>query len=145
MLSKETRQKALTELIRTQKIATQQHLQRAMEDAGIQTTQASLSRDISEMGILKESGFYVLHPASFYQGGILQVLSVQSAGPNLLVVKTAPGSASTIGLGIDESRIDGVVGTLAGDDTLFVAISSLRKATQIKKEILKKFRPKTGH
>lgn len=144
-LNKENRQKALSEIIKSQKIGKQGDLLKAMEAIGISATQASLSRDIAELGVLKENGHYVLHPASFYQGGILQIISIQPAGPNLLVVKTAAGAASAVSSGIDDAKIDDVVGTIAGDDTIFVAISSPRKASLIKKEIVKKFRPTLNH
>lgn len=142
---KEQRQKVITEIIRSQKIATQEELLEAVKGVGLQTTQASLSRDIGEMGILKEGGCYVLHPASFFQGDHCYILSLQQAGPNLLVIKTASGSASLVGAGIDEAKIEGAIGTIAGDDTVFVALSNARRATAIKKEILRRFRPTHGH
>lgn len=142
---KETRQKALCGVVKTQKVSTQEELLAAIQGLGIKTTQASLSRDISELGILKENGRYVLHPSSFFQGDVLKILSIQSAGSNMLVVKTATGAASTVAVGIDEAQIDGVVGTLAGDDTVFVALASVRKVSPIKKEIIKRFKPVSGH
>lgn len=144
-LSKETRQKTLREMIRSQKIATQEVLLEAVQSLGITTTQATLSRDIAELGVLKENGYYVLHPASFFREGILQIIAIKSAGPNLLVVTTPSGAAQAVGLGIDEAKIDGVVGTIGGDDTIFVAITGMKKASTIKKEIIKRFRPIQGH
>lgn len=135
------RQKVITEIVRSQKIGTQEGLLEAVKGVGLQTTQASLSRDIAELGILKEGGCYVLHPASFFQGENCYILSLQQAGPNLLVIKTASGSASLVGAGIDEAKIEGAIGTIAGDDTVFVALSNARKGTTIKKEIWRRFRP----
>lgn len=142
---KERRQKVITELLRTQKIATQSELLEAVEEVGIHTTQASLSRDIAELGILKEGNHYVLHPSSFYQGAGGYLLSIHQAGPNLLVIKTAAGTAPLVGSGIDEAKMEGIVGTIAGDDTVFVAIANTRKSTIIKKEIWHKFRPAPHH
>lgn len=142
---KETRHKALTEIIRQEKIATQEGLLAALQGIGIQTTQASLSRDLNELGVIKENDAYVLHPAGFFRGENLLILSIKNAGPHLLVVKTQTGSASMVGMGIDEAKIEGVAGTIAGDDTVFVALESMRQSSHIKKEIIKKFKPKKGH
>ena len=143
--TKETRQKTLSEIIRSQKVATQEQLLAAMQALGVKTTQASLSRDISELGVVKEEGCYAMHPASFFQGGALQVLSLHAAGPNMLVVKTASGMASLVADGIDEAKIEGVVGTLAGENTVFVALFNARKSSKIKKEIIHRFRPVKSH
>lgn len=138
--TKSNRQRVINEVIRSQRISTQNELLRAIQDMGISTTQASLSRDIAELGIAKEGDHYVLHPSSFYQGEVLNILSIESAGPNMLVIKTAAGSAPLIGVGIDEAKIEGVAGTIAGDDTVFVALSNSRNAGPIKKEIFRRFR-----
>lgn len=135
----------VAEILRTEKISTQEELLQTLKESGIQTTQASLSRDIAELGILKEGKYYVLHPSGFFQGEGGYLFSIHQAGPNLLVIRTAAGSASLIGSGIDETKMDGVVGTIAGDDTVFVALGNARRATAIKKEIWQKFRPKQHH
>lgn len=144
-MQKETRQKALTEIIRSQKIGTQEGLLSALQGIGIRATQASLSRDLNELGIAKENNYYVLHPSSFFHGENLLILSIQSAGPNLLVIKTGSGSAPMVAVGIDEAKLEGVVGTIAGDDTVFVALGNGRKGSAIKKEIIHRFKPKVGH
>lgn len=143
--SRETRQKTIKEIIRSQKLATQEAVLAAVQSLGMITTQATLSRDITELGAIKENGYYVLHPASFFRDGLLQILAIKSAGPNLLVVNTPSGAAQAVGLGIDEAKIDGVVGTIGGDDTIFVAISGPKKASSIKREIIKRFQPVQGH
>lgn len=142
---KERRQKVITEILRTQKIANQAELLQAVTESGLQTTQASLSRDMAELGILKEGKYYVLHPSGFFQGEGGYLLAIHQAGPNLLVIRTAAGSAPLVGAGIDETKMDGVVGTIAGDDTVFVALSNARKGVTIKKEIWHKFRPTHHH
>ena len=138
-ISKAKRQKVLNEVIRAQNIATQEELLSEMNHLGISTTQASLSRDITELGILKENGFYVLHSSSLFQGNAIPILSIHQAGSNLLIVKTAAGFASTVAIGIDEAKMNGVVGTIAGDDTVFVAIHQQRKMGPIKREIVQRF------
>lgn len=103
-------------------VSTQERLAELLRSEGHEVTQSSVSRDLYELGVAKVSGRYVVgqvQPTSSLVAAGL-VASLQS-GPNLIVVKTATGAASRIGLLIDEGGFEGVVGTLAGDDTVFVA------------------------
>src|SRR5690606_23876391 len=94
-----------------------------------------ISRDFQELGVVKLGGRYVSAsemqepepaPTNF------SIVSVKSAGPNLSVVKTPAGAANLLAIKLDSQQIPGVVGTIAGDDTVFVALSG--KAAQARFE-----------
>ena len=96
---------------------------------GIEATQSSVSRDLRDLGVVKVGGRYVAPPLR--QGSVEDLRAaahflrgVKPAGPNLAVVLTVAGAAQAIGLALDHAEYPEVVGTLAGDDTVFVATAS---------------------
>lgn len=102
---------------------TQEELGSRLRAEGIEVTQSTLSRDLAEMGAIKRKGIYALPDTQtkpFVQAGLR---AMASAGPHLVVVHTEVGCAQRVGLMIDHEAIPGVVGTLAGDDTIFIALS----------------------
>jgi transcriptional regulator of arginine metabolism len=131
------RQELILRLIDRGEIATQDELVAALHRAGVEASQASVSRDIAALGLVKAGGRYALPaPAAPAHNSREQrisefLLAVVPAGDHLLVVKTLPGEASGTALAIDELDFAGVVGTVAGDDTIFLALSgrSARDAT----------------
>ncbi len=130
--SKTVRQEALLDAVRKGTYGTQESLVRALKKQGITATQASVSRDISELGLIKVGGRY--QPPGGGSAGPPQPLrayvkSVGAAGSNLVVIKTSTGTAQQVGLALDHEAQSGVVGTIAGDDTVFVAFES-KKSSQ---------------
>lgn len=105
---------------------------------GIEATQATLSRDLRELGVLKGPAGYTLPSEGGQRAGgrelreaaAAYLLSVQPAG-NLVVLRTGPGQASALALEVDRCGFDGVVGTVAGDDTIFIAAKSARLAIRL--------------
>jgi transcriptional regulator of arginine metabolism len=127
--AKTARQNALLEAIRSEEIRTQNDLVAALRRRGLSATQVSVSRDIAELGLGKVRGRY--EPPTVTRGHDdpslplrAWVRDVAQAGPNLVVIRCEVGTAQRIGLAIDQSGLPGVVGTLAGDDTVFVATAS---------------------
>lgn len=118
---KRRRQEALQQLIKSTKIATQEDLKEELEALGFHVTQSSLSRDINELGIVKQNGYYCLFASNRLGGIIPPITSSIAAGPNLIVLKTLPSMAPSMGAQIDSENLGGIVGTVAGDDTVFVA------------------------
>lgn len=114
------RRQLLVRFVRSGRVRTQHDLQRAFHRHGLRVTQSSLSRDIAQLGLVKRRGAYAL-PGEGEKHPLPPVLAVDSAGPNLLVLKTMPGMAASIAVAIDERHLPHVVGTVAGDDTVFVA------------------------
>ena len=126
MMQKETRQKKVLSLIRARRIGTQEELTAQLERAGVPATQSSVSRDLEELGIIKRRGYYTLPHAS--NGTVARgLLSVDAAGDALVVAKCEPGLASAVAVEIDGAHIEEIVGTLAGEDTIFIAVNE-RKA-----------------
>jgi transcriptional regulator of arginine metabolism len=123
--SKAARQSAILGAIAAGDVATQNDLVVALKKQGVAATQVSISRDIAELGLVKVAGVY--RPAA--EGGVADaelplrtsVRAVTPAGPNLTVVRCDAGTAPRVGLVLDGLTLAGLVGTLAGDDTVFVA------------------------
>ena len=121
-MQKAERHQTILDLIGAMRIGRQDELVRALGDRGFTVTQASVSRDLDELGIVKVNGAYAQQPRRSDGLGIA-LLSVETAGPNMIVVKTAPGLASATTVRIDAAKLPGIVGTIAGDDTIFIAVS----------------------
>ncbi len=128
MNSAERRRAAVARIIRTRPIATQDELLAAMGAAGFRATQATLSRDLARLGARRvshpEGGTrYELAEGSGENGlGALRGLVGEiAANATLVVIRTHPGSAPAIARAIDLAEIPEVLGTIAGDDTIFVA------------------------
>lgn len=122
------RRDAVARIIRSRRIGTQEELLAALADAGFQATQATLSRDLARLGARRvsrpEGGtVYELEAAAEGNGlGALRGLVQEiSANASLVVIRTHPGSAPAIARAIDLGRVPEVLGTIAGDDTIFVA------------------------
>lgn len=141
---KKRRQEKIIELINEYEIETQEDLARYLNEAGYSVTQATVSRDIREMALVKVPGVrvkqrYRMTPegggGSSGLGrqyvGVMQdaVVSMEQAG-NLLVIKTASGMAMAVAAAVDAMNLDGIVGSIAGDDTILCAV---RTEEQVKK------------
>ncbi len=136
-MQKEQRQEALLNLIGENRISRQDELAAQLEKHGFPVTQSSVSRDLVELGIVKTGGFYSL-PQKSAVAMTVGVKSLQVAGDNLVVAKCDSGLASACAVRIDAEDLDEVVGTVAGDDTIFIAVrdaksqrAALRKIWEI--------------
>jgi len=125
---KSARQTAILQAITQEDVATQNDLVHALKKRGIASTQVSISRDIAELGLVKAGGAY--RPASSEAAPDAEmplrtfVRAVIAAGPNLTVIRCDTGTAPRVGLALDGLAQPGLVGTLAGDDTVFTATES---------------------
>ncbi len=129
---KTKRQAKLLEIVRTQSVTTQTELAALLVKAGTNCTQVSVSRDIRELGLVKRDGRYVMPDAptgapdiddlASTVGGFIQTVDI--VGPNLVVVRTLPGTAHSVALLLDAVDWPGLAGSVAGDDTIFVAVHS---------------------
>jgi transcriptional regulator of arginine metabolism len=126
---RDRRQREILTLLRRRRLASQGEIVDALRRRGVEATQPSVSRDLQELGIVKVGGRYVTPPlrqappkelaeaARFVRG-------VRPAGPHLAVVATDVGTAQTVALALDHASYPEVVGTVAGDDTIFVATAT---------------------
>ena len=141
------RRNQIASLVREHPVRSQDELQRLLAARGFVVTQPTLSRDVKELALVKSATGYALPapaaalPAS---GGASKVerlmkefgLSVQSAG-TLVIVKTPPGAANALALGIDQAALPDVAGTIAGDDTIFLATRSPIAAARLARTLSK--------
>jgi transcriptional regulator of arginine metabolism len=122
------RQAAIQEILARRAIRTQGQLLDALRGRGFDVTQPSVSRDLADLKAVKVDGRYrIPRPlaAAGVDGDLREaaeaIRETRLAGPNLMVVRTRPGRASIVGLAFDRSGLPGMVGCIAGDDTVFVA------------------------
>ena len=133
---KQKRQRAILELIEKEEISTQEELTEKLKKMGYKVTQATVSRDIKELRLLKvltPMGSYKYATADKAENGLTDrfirmlaesVLSVADSG-NMIVVKTLSGSAAVAAEALDSFHWPEVLGTIAGDNTIFMVIRSL--------------------
>ncbi|MBM7614014.1 arginine repressor [Alkaliphilus hydrothermalis] len=145
---KYTRHAKILELIEAHEIETQEELSEELKKNGFKVTQATVSRDIKELRLIKvlaKSGKYK-YATLKSQDSILSdrlirlfkdsILSIDHAG-NMLVLKTIPAAAQAAASAIDAAGIDGIVGSVAGDDTIFVLIRDHDKMEEAKEKFKK--------
>ena len=134
--SKEARQTKILEILKLMKISDQEQLLEELRRAGIVTSQSTVSRDLGELGVFKADHVYRL-PGFRSRNGFIK--SVETAGPNLIILKTPPGQASMVTLTIDHEEIPEIAGTLAGDDTIFAAVKEAGRQRRVLGRIQKLF------
>ncbi len=120
----------ILELISTRAIHTQEELAEALSAEGWQVTQSSVSRDIAALRLAKAGGVYRRAPAASAKGADPNevrisegVLGADPAGEALVVVHTPPGEANRVAVALDRLAWPEIVGTIAGDDTIFLAVA----------------------
>jgi transcriptional regulator of arginine metabolism len=127
---KEDRQRAILEIVRQRPVHTQQELANALAGRGLSATQATVSRDIQELGLIRTGdGYRVGAPLSVVTDLVLSMTRVQF----LVVIHTPPGTANVVARAIDESELAGVAGTVAGDDTLIVVLGDDAAADELRR------------
>ena len=133
---KEARQEAIARLVQNEPIQTQMELIEHLKQAGFGVTQATVSRDIKDLMLIKipyKNGHYRYalsnekqsvmsksHTAILFQEAVVKIDSAM----NMVVLHTIPGSASSVAFAIDHSKNDVIIGTLAGDDTVLIILKT---------------------
>ena len=143
-MDKVYRRTQIVDLLRNEEVETQDDLRRKLKRRGIHVTQATVSRDIEELGLVKTRTGYRLPdavgPIASIQPTLAIVLkeflSETRLAANLVILKTRPGNAHSVAAALDANPWDEVIGTIAGDDTIFVATPSSHQAELIRKKIL---------
>ena len=140
------RRNALVRLLASGLVRKQQDLVRLLRKEGYVATQSSISRDLREIGVLKARGRYALPPQDVVRAnGNFNTLAqfvreIRRAGPCLTVVRTSTGAAQSVAVAIDKAQWPEVVGTLSGDDTIFIATGNLRAQSGIVSRLREVFR-----
>jgi len=140
MATRNGRHAKIRELVTKRHVASQEQLARLLAAEGIPVTQSTLSRDIRILGLVKVRGSYQaaseLGPAPDQMRRRLQELVVRTShAGNIVVLKTAPGNAHSLGVALDSAEWPEVLGTVAGDDTVFVVVRRPRLARKVVRRI----------
>ena len=141
------RQSKILELIEREKIDTQEDLSSRLKALGYTATQATVSRDIKELRLIKvmtpDGTYKYASAARENEAGIIgrirnifkeSVVSIDSA-QNIVVIKTLPGLGSAAGSAVDAMRLPEVVGSVAGDDTVFAVMRTTEQADKFREEM----------
>jgi len=128
--TKSQRHNAILEVVNRGSVHTQQEIARALARRGVRATQATISRDIQELGLVRAGSGYRTSAALVSE----LVLSIELVEP-VAVIRTPPGTANLVARRIDEAALAGVAGTVAGDDTI-IAVLRNRGAGRALKELL---------
>lgn len=147
---KQLRQRAIRDLLAQRPIRTQQELAAALRERGFRTTQATISRDVADLGLIK-----VAHDGVVAYAIPPRLVEAETTGEErlrkllpdlpfelheaglLLVLRTLPGSAHAIAAALDRARWPEVAGSIAGDDTLFVACPDRGSLRRVKRRLLR--------
>ena len=138
-MSKLARQNRILDLVQEEPLASQDELRLRLSRLGFKVTQATLSRDIHDLGLVKTPEGYMAPPGEAAPDAgaprinrLLREFVVQIRGAqNLLVLKTTPGSAQPVAAGIDAEDWPEIVGTVAGDDTILVICPDRKTADKL--------------
>jgi len=123
-----SRRAAILRIIREATVHNQDELVKILKNQGFDATQSSVSRDLRELGVAKAGDRYIVPapaedalPPNHFAAVSNFVLEIRTAGDALTVIKTTTGTAQSVAVAIDKSSWPEVVGTLSGDDTIFIA------------------------
>ncbi len=129
MISKNARQGRILELVRKRLVRSQEELSFLLKRDRVDVTQSTLSRDIRELGLVKVRGSYQISgemhsspPDDILRRAFEQFVIRTGVSGNVLMIKTSPGNAHSIGVVLDAAEWPEVLGTIAGDDTVFVLL-----------------------
>ncbi len=134
-MNKVHRHRLIARLLQGMQVRSQEHLKELLLSNGVRATQGTLSRDLRELGVVKAGTGYTLTPAENGKRATTDLeaavqrhmLSAESAG-TMVVLKTEPGHASLLAAQVDLAPMPGIVGSIAGDDTIFLAARTPREA-----------------
>jgi transcriptional regulator of arginine metabolism len=144
---KARRQSAILDAIGREPVRSQEQLRRALKSAGFDVTQATLSRDIRELGLVKGGAGRAYQPPNGGNGeapaigrpalprAVADHLTRVDRVQQLVLLRTGPGQAQLLGVALDGARLPEVVGTLAGDDTILVITPDVRRARAFVKRL----------
>ena len=142
MISKKARQGRILEIVRKRPVRSQEELSSLLKHEGAAATQSTLSRDIRELGLIKARGSYqppgdvAAMPSNDAVRRAFEQFVIQSGvSGNIVMIKTSPGNAHSIGAVLDAAHWPEVMGTVAGDDTVFVLLRHGRWGKKVMERI----------
>lgn len=126
----------ILEIINQNRMRDQRAVLEELERRGYNINQSTLSRHLRKLGVKKEDGHY--RYVNNKDSGLSEaqaVTKIALAPPNLIIIKTLPGHANAISWRLDEQQLEGIEGTVAGDDTVFIAVGSPEALAQVKDQL----------
>jgi transcriptional regulator of arginine metabolism len=139
---KRLRHKAILELVRTGKIASQEELLAGLQEREIEVSQSTLSRDVQELRLAKTAGVYTVIGQEAPRDSdetlrriVREFLEDIEVAANIVVLKTGSGHASTVSQALDEADLPEVVGSIAGENTIFVAVRSVKDGLKLNRRL----------
>src|SRR5438876_11076829 len=140
---KRQRHNAILELVRSGEIASQEELMRGLQSRHIYVSQSTLSRDIQELRLAKTGGVYAVvdsepagkSPDDSWRRIITEFLVDVDVAQNIVVVKTGAGHASTVSQALDETGWPESIGSIAGENTVFIAVRSPREGKKLERRL----------
>jgi transcriptional regulator of arginine metabolism len=136
-----SRRSAILRIIRESTVHNQEELVKVLRSRGFEATQSSVSRDLRELGVAKAGDHYIVPKSADMQAADAFaaianfVVEVRTAGASLTVVRTTTGTAQSVAVAIDQSHWPEVVGTLSGDDTIFIATDAGRDQRKLRERL----------
>lgn len=141
MSEKTRRQARILDLIERNQIRDHDELARQLRRSGIDAGQATLSRDLRELAVVKASGIYrasapgAASPAADIERAVEEFVISTAQSGNILMMRTHAGTAQPLGLALDRAGWDEILGTVAGDDTVFALLRNARLGKQVQKRL----------
>jgi transcriptional regulator of arginine metabolism len=136
-MQKKKRQETILDLITERQISKQEELSELLEAKGFAVNQSSVSRDLVDLGIVKTNGFYAIPQKTNYAS--FGLINLEIAGESLIVAKTENGFAAAVCVRIDNAKIAEIVGTIAGEDTIFIAVRGQKEQRIVLKKVWELF------
>lgn len=138
MRRRNSRQDAIRQIVREKSVKTQRALVDELQALGYACTQATVSRDVADMGLRKlPEGVYVLAEDQHLQRMLSEFVVSVARVDNLVVVRTQPGTASGVAAAIDDADLPYVLGSVAGNDTVLVVVDSPEAAVSMQSLVAK--------
>ena len=132
MRKRQQRHDVIRDIIREHNVKTQRDLAEQLQAAGYDCTQATISRDIMDMGLVKSrEGFYVLPEEMRLQRMVSELVEEVHLAGNMVVVKTYSGGAAGVSAALDKASLKGALGTVAGDNTIMIATATPEAASDV--------------
>jgi len=134
-----SRRRALRRMIEENLISSQAELVYGLHQQGFDVTQATVSRDLGAMGVLKNGGHYrfrrAIHADAHLARAIGEYVQSFASSGNLVILKTPPGAAQVVAAAIDGSQMEGVLGSVAGDDTVLLVAAEPGSGLDLKNRL----------
>jgi transcriptional regulator of arginine metabolism len=135
--AREERHQEILKLLRSKRVHSQEEIAELLHSRGLEATQSSISRDLRDLGVAKVAGRYVVPqtPNGDHSDELVEAArflrAARPAGPHLAVVATVTGAAQPVAVALDRAAWPEVVGTVAGDDTIFIATAGARQQKRL--------------